>query len=224
MGILNSSCSGEEEGVPEEEEEEEVFVCGESTVSYQSYDYATVQIGSQCWFEENLRSSKLNDNTDIPNVTGDSAWASLTTPGYCWYNNDYATYGAIHGALYNFYAVDSGKLCPAGWRVPTDDDFKVLELFAGMNSGELNNTGWRGIYIGDKLKISTGNETGFSALFSGRRFIGGAFDTVGSNYFVWSSDDSGTDGCYRALSSANTYIFRYFYYKDLGYSVRCIEE
>lgn len=79
--------------------------------------YRVVKIGTQLWFGENLKTFKYNDSTYIPLVEDNTQWASLTTPGYCWYNNDRSTYENIYGALYNWYAINTGKLCPAGWHV-----------------------------------------------------------------------------------------------------------
>jgi hypothetical protein len=88
--------------------------------------YKTVQIGSQLWMAENLKNTKYNDGTGIPNIIENTAWTNLTTPGYCLYNNA-ATYKDTYGALYNWYAVDvasnGGKnICPIGWHVPNDGE------------------------------------------------------------------------------------------------------
>ncbi len=82
--------------------------------------YNTVKIGSQTWMVENLKTTKFNDGTPIiPTETNDSAWAALTSPAYCWYNNNKATFGTKYGGLYNLYAVNTGKLSPIGWYVAT---------------------------------------------------------------------------------------------------------
>ena len=76
--------------------------------------YKIVVIGTQTWMAENLKTTTFNDNTPILNVITDSSWIKLTTPGYCWYNNDETAYKPVYGALYNWYAVTTGKLCSAG--------------------------------------------------------------------------------------------------------------
>lgn len=87
--------------------------------------YSVIKIGTQTWMKENLRTSKYNDCTDIPLVTNDAEWISLTTPAYCWYNNDISNKDT-YGLLYNGYTIQTGKLCPTGWHVPTLDDCRIL--------------------------------------------------------------------------------------------------
>ena len=102
--------------------------------------YRTVQIGTQTWMAENLRSTKLNDGTDIPFVPDVTLWSSLTTPGYCWFNNDSVGYGA----LYNWYTANTGKLCPEGWHVPGDEEWTILTDYLGGKSvagGKLKEAG-----------------------------------------------------------------------------------
>src|SRR4030043_1071771 len=95
--------------------------------------YATVTIGSQIWMKENLKTTRLNSGTSIPLVTDNTGWANSITPVYCWYNNNESTYKNIYGALYNWYTVTTGNLCPLGWHVPTDGDWKILEMHLGMS-------------------------------------------------------------------------------------------
>lgn len=98
----------------------------DGTVDVDGNVYKTVTIATQRWMAENLKTTKLNDGTSIPNVTDGKAWKNLTTPGYCWYDNDPKYYGNTYGALYNFYAVETNKLCPTGWHVPTDAEWDIL--------------------------------------------------------------------------------------------------
>jgi hypothetical protein len=93
--------------------------------------YDTVTVGTQTWMVENLKTTRYNDGTAIPLVTKSVAWETLSTPGYCWYNNDESTYKAPYGALYNWYTVNTGKLCPTGWHVPGDSEWIVLIDFLG---------------------------------------------------------------------------------------------
>ena len=111
--------------------------------------YVTVTIGSQCWLQENLKTTKYNDMTDIPFVTGDSEWEALTTAGYCWYDNNAADYKSAYGSLYNWYSVsvttNGGKnVCPTGWHVPVDAEWTVLANYLGgadVGGGKLMEAG-----------------------------------------------------------------------------------
>ena len=94
--------------------------------------YNTVKIGNQVWMVENLKTTKYNDGTEILNVTSDTQWANLTTGAYCNYDN-LESNAEIYGRLYNWYAVNTGKLAPAGWHVPTDDDWIILENYLIAN-------------------------------------------------------------------------------------------
>ena len=71
---------------------------------------------------ENLRSTKYNDGEEIPFLLRNSSWADTTLPGHSWYNNDSLSYGA----LYNWYTVNTGKLCPSGWHIPDDVEWAAL--------------------------------------------------------------------------------------------------
>ena len=99
-------------------------------VTYDGHSYATVEIGNQCWFAENLRTTVYADGSPIPEVTGNSAWAGLSTGARCDYVN-YASNVATYGRLYNWYAVNTGNLCPSGWHVPTDLEYTTLTDFLG---------------------------------------------------------------------------------------------
>ena len=77
-------------------------------------NYSVVQIGTQMWMEENLKTTKYNDGTNIPNVIDNDTWWNLSTPGYCWYYND-ITNKNLYGALYNWFTVNTDKLAPKGW-------------------------------------------------------------------------------------------------------------
>lgn len=139
-------------------------------------NYPVVQIGNQVWMGENLHTSKLNDGTEIPNITKDSEWGALTTPGYCWANNDAAN-KSPYGGLYNWFAVNTGKLAPKGWHVPTDKEWTDLLVFLGgdpLGFGawvvcKLQETGneHRELYSFNSFNAT--NETGFSMVPNGIR-------------------------------------------------------
>ena len=95
--------------------------------------YETITIGTQEWMAENLKTTKYNDGNDIPDVTDDFEWSALTTGARSWYDNNEAANKNTYGALYNWYAVSTGKLCPQGWHAPTDQEWSTLENYLAAN-------------------------------------------------------------------------------------------
>lgn len=196
--------------------------------------YKTVEIGTQTWMAENLKTTKYNDDSAIPNVTGNTSWINLTTPAYCWYDNDEATNKPLYGALYNWYTVKTGKLCPTGWHVPSDSEFKTLEMTLGMSQTQADGTLWRGTDQGTQMKNSTGwkdgengtNSSGFSALPGGYRFrLDGVFNNIGELSYWWCSDESAPTTCYyRRLDGSNPGVYRESTIKTAGKYVRCIKD
>jgi uncharacterized protein (TIGR02145 family) len=187
-------------------------------------NYPVVPIGTQTWMGENLRTTKLTDHSDIPNITDPVAWYGLTSPGYCWYNNDISN-KPVYGGLYNFYAVNSNKLCPVGWHVPTDAEWTILTDYLGGLT-----------IVGDKLKEpgnahwsspmnNATNETGFTALPGGARYTsdngGIVFNSINTTAIFW----SGTMPYTRSVYGINSEVFRgAFSNPYFGYSVRCIKD
>ncbi len=188
--------------------------------------YIAITIGTQVWMNENLKTTKYNDGTSIPLVTDGTAWTNLTSPGYCWYNNNQATYKTTYGALYNWYAVNTGKLCPTGWHIPTDTEWTTLTTYLGGESvagGELKETGtthWTSTTAG------TDNSSGFTALPGGNRNFDGSFLLLGNYGYWWSSspDLTLTDNAWnRGMSNSNTTVTKNSASKKGGFSVRCVK-
>lgn len=195
--------------------------------------YPVVQIGTQCWMAENLRTTQYNDNTVIPlvvdglgiNVVG---WTNLHTPGYCWFNNDELTYKNSCGALYNWHTVNTGKLAPNGWHVPSDSEWTTLSTYlsdksvAGGKLKEIGTTRWQFPNTGAT------NETGFSALPSGTRdYGGGNFNVMGFNCTWWSKTENELNSCCAlnwSVSYFSNAIWRGNDGKGYGFSVRCIKD
>ncbi len=194
--------------------------------------YGVVYIGNQVWMSENLKTTRLNDNTEIPNISDDTTWVYLSTPAYCWLRND-IQFKDTYGALYNWFTVETGKLCPSGWHVPTDNEFKILEQTLGMASDQLDLSEWRGTDQGAMMKSSTGwaegengnNSSGFSGLPGGYRWAKtGAFNGIGLITYWWSSDPIGDYAWYRRLDGTNNDIYRMYTSKRGGKYVRCVKD
>lgn len=92
--------------------------------------YKIIMTESGVWMAENLKVMKLNDGTPIPLIRDKGAWEKTKTPAYGWYKDD-INYSETYGAIYNWYAVGTGKLCPVGWHVPTKEEWVNLMDYAG---------------------------------------------------------------------------------------------
>ena len=136
-----------------------------------------------------------------------------------------------YGVLYNWETAQN--VCPDGYHLPTDDEWKELEMQLGMTQADANKTGWRGT-IGDQLKSETGwkdngngtNESGFNALPGGNRYYSdGTFGNAG-NYGNWwsATQSSGSNAWRRLLYNDDAGVSRGGYYKSGGVSVRCLRD
>jgi uncharacterized protein (TIGR02145 family) len=185
--------------------------------------YKTITIDTQVWMAENLKTLKYNDGTAIPLVIEDVAWEALTTPAYCWYDKDATTNKNTYGVLYNWFVVNTNKLCPKGWHVPTDREWKTLTTFLGgedIASGKLRETGtthWQSPNDGAT------NESGFTALPGGYRDATGTCYDIGVMGYWWSSSEVSTrEASYRGMSSG--YVGGRGFNKQFGFSVRCLRD
>jgi uncharacterized protein (TIGR02145 family) len=191
--------------------------------------YQTVKIGDQWWMAENLKTTKCNDGTSIFMVTADAAWAKLTTPGYCWYENNSTTKNT-YGAFYNWYAVNTGKLAPTGWHIPTDAEWTILTDYLGgadVAGGKMKPTGVKEYGTGEWRTPNTGatNESGFTAFPTGNRLFNGMFFDVYTTASWWSLSESGADSAwYRHLSAYQSSLDRYNIDKNMGFTVRCLKD
>jgi len=186
--------------------------------------YSVVQIGTQTWMAENLATTKYSNGDSIPNVTDNTQWSNLTTGAYCDYNNTPSN-STIYGKLYNWYAVNTGNLCPAGWHVPTDAEWTTLTTYLGGESvagGKLKEAGythWQSPNTGAT------NETGFTALPGGNRDLNGTFYFIGGYGYWWSSTENGTyNAWYRNMDYISSNVNRAVDYKPNGFSVRCLRD
>jgi uncharacterized protein (TIGR02145 family) len=188
--------------------------------------YQTIGIGYQEWMTENLKVILYNNGIDsIPLVEKDTSWNKLATPAYCWYGNNKAANKETYGALYNWYAVQTGKICPTGWHVPADADFSELTAYlggAGMAGGKLKETGtshWNSPNTGatDAYK--------FAARGAGKRFTDGSFDFVKVESNWWSSTDYSTQNAsYMNILFNYNNSFQAYFNKKTGMSVRCVRD
>jgi len=218
--------------------------------------YKTIKIGEQVWMAEDLRVTHYPNGDPIPNITDDAEWGNLgdnnTDDAYSFYNNDANT---DYGALYTYAAAigdnwqrdndtldaEGGQgVCPDGWHLPTDAEFKTLEMYLGMSQTEADGTGWRGGNDeGRKLK-ETGTEhwkyyttstegtntTKFTALGGGGRSSSSGESGQRLENGIWwlATEGSTTESAfYRYLRYTQTGVYRDAVPKSSGYSVRCLK-
>jgi uncharacterized protein (TIGR02145 family) len=204
--------------------------------------YKVIIIGNHVLMAENLKTTKYNDGTSIPLVTDNSAWSNLTTPGYCWYSNNESN-KETYGALYNWYTVNTGKLCPTGWHVPTDAEWTTMANYLiacgfnydGITTGNkiakalASTSGWTSSstigVVGNTDFPSKRNATGYTALPCGNRSNVGVFSGIGSEGNWWSATEfDASNAWYRNLVYSYNDVYRGSYLKKLGFSVRCIKD
>ncbi len=196
--------------------------------------YKTIQIGDQTWMAENLKTTRYNDGSIIPNLTDAYQWVVITNEAYCWYLNDQNTYMNTYGALYNWYAVNNGSLCPEGWHVSSNEEWSVLLEYLGgadIAGGKLMETG---INHWESTLSEITNETGFTAL-PGGYITGEPHSPYGPHadfgyesifgYWWTSTGYSLSTAFSRSIIAAYTSIRTH---SDLGlrwgFSVRCVKD
>jgi uncharacterized protein (TIGR02145 family) len=208
--------------------------CSKEFVRYHGHQYKAIQAGDQYWMNENLATSSYRFGKKIPLITDYMVWPELTTPGCGYYKNDTSKLRK-DGMLYNWYAVEGGKLCPIGWRVPSHEDWNKLETFLGSDrtaGGKMKAvSGWKGRHV-------SGDDIGFKALPGGYRlnddFLEGweaiwwttsvadasYFQNVkldetilAGNIYVWG----------RKISYNSSVLFTTLNLRENGFSVRCVK-
>ncbi|MCF6171431.1 MAG: fibrobacter succinogenes major paralogous domain-containing protein [Bacteroidales bacterium] len=214
-----------------------LFICGHRYSDPETgYTFETVKIGNQCWMAENL-------NTGTRISTGNNQKDNGIVEKYC-YNNEEDSC-TIYGGLYQwdemmqYVTTESTRgICPGGWHIPSDAEWKTLEMNLGMTQQQADTTGWRGTDEGGKLKETgtdhwlspnTGatNLSGFTALPAGNRYVAGNCEDIGKyNYLRSSTLD--TEWPYLPIIRDFAYnaekIARYSPSGFLGYSVRCVKD
>ncbi|MDD2913386.1 MAG: FISUMP domain-containing protein [Candidatus Pacebacteria bacterium] len=220
--------------------------CGESfTDARDGKTYTTVLIGTQCFMAENLNVGTMitsctggyvgvcTNNGETPQNQGTSL---ISIEKYCYSDNEANC--TTDGALYQWDQMMGGLttpgikgICPEGWHLPTDEEFKTLEMYLGMSQVQADTTGWRGTTEGDKLKkagLCQGRTpcgtSGFNAILSGYRDTDGAFYDRTSGGYFWSSLDSGGDAWKRSFYVGDATSYRNVDDKALGFSVRCLKD
>jgi uncharacterized protein (TIGR02145 family) len=194
--------------------------------------YHTIKIGTQEWLMENLKTTKYNDGETIPLVTNTANWSALTTPAFCWYNNDESVILTPVGALYNMHTILKGKLCPIGWHVPSFDEWETLNNYLGgsdVSGGKLKTASGSSLWYQKWSGANTGasNSAGFWGIPAGVRVTDGAFVDMSWSTRFWTSSEENSDvtkGKFKMLHSNTASLWQGSESKTAGYSVRCIKD
>ena len=197
-------------------------------VTYYGTEYRTVKIGGQWWFVDNL-ATRHDRFINIPNIPiayieDPTAWASTTSPAYCYPDNDLNNDGT-YGKLYNWYAVEGDSLCPTGWHIPTDAEWTALTNYLGgvdVAGGKMKETGFT-----HWITPNTGatNESGFTGLPAGIRHLNGTYSDFGYTGAWWSITPSTISEAWRrSLNYMDDNTLRLANDKNVGFSVRCVKD
>ncbi len=204
------------------------FSCGDNL--YDARDgksYATVQIGNQCWMAENINIGTMINGSSAQKDNG-------TIEKYCYsnLNSNCQTYGGLYqwNEMMDYSPSDNGNpgttrgICPEGWHIPTDNEWKELEMFLGMSQLDADKTNtWRGSPVGTKLK--EGGGSGYEGKLAGRRTSSGMFSLLDQYEYPWTATESGSYGWRRCLRAGDPSVGRWNTFpKSYGFSVRCIKD
>jgi uncharacterized protein (TIGR02145 family) len=186
--------------------------------------YSFIEIGTQTWMTENLKTTKYCNGESITNVTNEVDWANTTDGAWADYANESQNEN-IYGKLYNWFAInDSRNICPCGWHVPSDEEWTVLTDYLGGESvagGKMKSISsyWQNQNIG------ASNSSGFNGLPAGRRVSNNSFQFLNTRCFFWSSTLNASNSAWaRFLVNSEDYALRSFYLLSDGLSVRCIKD
>jgi uncharacterized protein (TIGR02145 family) len=218
--------------------------------------YNTIQIGDQCWMKENLKVTHYADGTPLLDGTGAGNTQYDTVTKYYFNYNDDTSYVETFGRLYIWMAAVNGQVseadlnpsqvqgvCPDGWHVPSDSEWRQLEMFLGMPAAEATDREWRGTIEGGMLKAAGNslwehpnagatNESGFTALPAGHRTLNGDYWGLGTKGTFWTSTNHVAynmtqNPAFRQLHHDEARIHRYrgFHgYLTYARSVRCVKD
>jgi uncharacterized protein (TIGR02145 family) len=240
IGSLTFSCTSDRDQSSDETKTaaaESKVIPGTPVTDVDGNIYRTIIISDQEWMAENLKTKTYNNGESIDYPGEDmAAWRENTRGAYAWYDNDESN-GATYGALYNWYAVTNPiGLCPAGWRVPDQDDWQYLTEYVGEQMGnKLKSRRQVGSPFGgdydtmehprwETFSVNYGtDEFGFGALPAGNRHASGTFVTKGANALFWSSSEVSDEAGYGWYMYHGYYgVDRGYGDKGAGFSVRCI--
>lgn len=191
--------------------------CSKSALLYHGRHYKIIQVGDKYWMAENLATYTYRNGRKIPLIKDYAIWTELYTPGCGYFENDTSMLRK-YGMLYNWYAVETGKLCPRGWIVPGNDDWIKLQDFLGGHlraAGKMKSlTGWKGKHI-------SADDVGFNALPGGYRLDQDYI--LGWSALWWSSTPVDSVWVWgRRIDADSNELLNTMNHRQNGFSVRCV--
>ena len=209
---------------------------GNGVTDIEGNKYKTVILGKQEWMAENLKVSKYSDGNPIEKISYNVSWSDTKTGAWCYYNNN-DSLGEIYGKLYNWYTVNTRKVCPTGWHVPDDNELKTLLALFGIDTS--NGSGGQDNYVdlfkevGKKhwtYNDQATNTSLFTSLPSGGRSENGVFGVLGLKHLIWSSTKRDVNiGANSLMVSSlknnnNDIDIEINNYLNTGMSIRCLKD
>lgn len=193
-----------------------IIVLSDIVTDIDGNTYKVVRIGEQLWMHENLKVIHAPGGTSITGYAYGDDEKRVDTYGrlYTW---DVAMNGSV--------TEESQGICPCGWHIPSDEEFKELEMHLGMTRGEADMVNfWRGAGVGTSL--ITGGSSGYDALLSGRRTSAGTYNLISFYEYMWTSSEYGNGYAWRrCLDLSSDLVGRWNTFpKDYGFSVRCVKD
>jgi uncharacterized protein (TIGR02145 family) len=186
--------------------------------------YPGIKIGTQTWLSKNLNVTKYQNNDNIDHVISSITWLSLVEGAWA-YSDNSSSYGGTYGKLYNWFAAtDQRKICPIGWKIPSDEDWTILTDFLGgldVAGGKLKSTG---ISLWQIPNNWANNLSYFSGLPGGYRDESGQFLGLGYYGLWWSSTSDGTNALSRYVYNEFNYASKDSSGKNQGLAIRCLME
>ncbi len=192
---------------------------------YDMNTYETVRIGDQVWMAENLRTTRLNDGSEIKLITRNQEWTGSGDPSFSWYNNDSILFKVPYGALYNGFAATNQKICPLGWHVPDNAEWRQLVEFLGDTTAAGGKLKMEGTTQWHSPNTGADNSSMFSALPAGLRYFEGTFSSL--SYFTgfWAVKETDTSSLnFVSLSYLDSNVTFGVRSKKYGFSIRCIRD
>ena len=204
---------------------EVVYPCrGDSQITYNGNTYNLIEAGCQCWIGENLQTTNYNDGQPIDFVPGNGDWSSSTSGAFVQFDLQEANV-QDYGLLYNWNAVNTGRLCPQDWRVPSNGDWQTLSDFLGANQNAGGKLKEQGTLYWNAPNAGATNEIGFTARPGGMRNFNGGFFFEGTSGYWWTTNSASASGAvYRSISSFSRSLDSQTGSKENGFSVRCVRD